>query len=118
MEPHTKLELARMQCGKTQEEVAAYLGISRNTLIAYEKGKSAIPLTVFTRLSKLYHCDVFDIFSVHTDHLIYDAPIMELYNAHAQYQIEQKQTINKINGIYLPDEYYREEYEHILSQFI
>lgn len=118
MESYTNLEMVRQRCAKTQEEVAKFLGISRNTLIAYEKGKSDVPVTVFIRLAKYYHCDVYEIYGVHTNTLIYDVPIEELHKAHAEYQIEQKRLMNEINGIDLPDEYYIEEYNKLLNTLL
>ena len=57
--PGTALEMKRRENNMTQEEVAKYLGISRNTLAAYESGKQKIPLTVFIYLADLYKCHVY-----------------------------------------------------------
>lgn len=63
--PGLKLKLKRKECGLTQQEVADYLKISRNTLSVYESGKTDIPLTVFIRISKLYGCDIDEIYGTH-----------------------------------------------------
>ena len=78
--PGTALEMKRRENNMTQEEVAKYLGISRNTLAAYESGKQKIPLTVFIYLADLYKCDVYEILSVHANDVEYDTDETELIN--------------------------------------
>ena len=83
----TRLEIIRREKKMTQQEVADYLGISRNTLAAYESGKSKIPLSVFIRLADLYKCDVFDVFGVHAQNVEFDIPEIEIVKAQAKYKV-------------------------------
>ncbi|MBQ3124481.1 MAG: helix-turn-helix transcriptional regulator [Clostridia bacterium] len=113
----TKLELLRREAGMTQEEVAEYLGISRNTLAAYESGKSKIPLSVFIRLADLYKCDVFDVLGVHAPQIEFDIPEIELVKAHAKYKVMQERRKDDAYAkSYLPDKYYVERYKTYLKE--
>ena len=118
MEPHTRLVQMRRKCGLTQQEVAEYIGISRNTLASYESGKTPLPATMFIRLSQLYKCDVFDIYHVHTDNLIYDVPKSELFLAHAEYRVGEIRKIDIEMGIEMPDEYYDKKIKEMCEDLV
>ena len=49
------LAAARVNAGLTQEEVARNLGISKNTLINWEKGKSIPRATQMQKMCKIYN---------------------------------------------------------------
>ncbi len=106
MQPHRRLEMMRKSREIPKDEVADFLIKSRNTLIAYEKGKSAVPITVFARLAKLYGCRVFDIYGVNEENVIYDIPREEFLKLCMQLRAEEKRRLDEANGIFLPDEYY------------
>lgn len=115
--PGTRLELLRREKGMTQEEVAEYLGISRNTLAAYESGKSKIPLSVFIRLADLYKYDVFDVLGVHAPDIEFDMPEIELIKAHAKHMVmQEKLKDNAYQKSYLSNEYYADRYKIYLDE--
>lgn len=108
----TKLEIIRRERKMKQQEVADYLGISRNTLAAYESGKSKIPLSVFIRLADLYKCDVFDVFGVHAPNIEFDIPEIELIKAQAKYKVlAEKEKDDAFKKDYLSNEYYEMRYK-------
>lgn len=49
------LAAARVNAGLTQEEVARNLGISKNTLINWEKGKSIPRATQMQKMCEIYN---------------------------------------------------------------
>ena len=55
------LKAARVNAGLTQEEVAAELGISKNTIVNYEAYRSTPTVETAQKLAKLYHMSVDDI---------------------------------------------------------
>lgn len=115
--PGTRLELLRREKGMTQEEVAEYLSISRNTLAAYESGKSKIPLSVFIRLADLYKYDVFDVLGVHAPDIEFDIPEIELVKAHAKHKVmQEKRKDDAFQKSYLPDKYYADRYKVYLKE--
>ena len=57
-----KLNALRVNAGLTQSEVAAKVGISKNTLIKWESYKSFPSVVQIMKLCDLYGCDVNDIF--------------------------------------------------------
>ena len=121
MEVGERLTLYRKRSGLKLEEAASALGISRNTLSAYESGKSKTPLSVFIKLTKLYNCDVFDIYSVHTavDMLSIDVSVYELFKAHARYIINCEIANDKEHLLSrMPEEYYEKRYRDYLSGII
>lgn len=105
--PGTALEMKRRENNMTQEEVAKYLGISRNTLAAYESGKQKIPLTVFIYLADLYKCDVYEILSVHANDVEYDTDETELIKAHARYKVKESKEVDKELNITRTEDYYK-----------
>lgn len=56
------LEAARVNAGLTQEQAASKLGVSRGTVINWEKGKVAPRIPEMDRISKLYGIPVDFIF--------------------------------------------------------
>lgn len=114
--PGTALELKRKKCGLTQQEVADIVGISRNTLAAYESGKAKIQLSVFIRLADLYKCDVYDIFGVHAENMEYDIPVIELAYAHARYRVNENRKIDDLAGIQASEAYYDMKYKEYCEE--
>lgn len=49
-----KLKACRVQAGLTQKEVAAELGISEVSLVAYETGKRSPNMEIGQKMSELY----------------------------------------------------------------
>lgn len=114
--PKTALELKRREAGLTQQEVAELLGISRNTLAAYESGKTDIPISVFIRLADLYKCDVHDVFGVYAPHITFDLPKSELRHAHARYKLNKEKELNEQMGIEKAENYYEEKYKQYYNE--
>lgn len=56
-----KLNAARVNAGLTQEDVAKRLGKSKNTVVNWEKGKSAPDIETGKALAKLYGVSVDDL---------------------------------------------------------
>lgn len=50
-----RLITLRKQSGKTQQEIADYLGICNSTISSYESGRTAWGLEEVCRLADLYH---------------------------------------------------------------
>lgn len=57
-----KLQILRKICGKTQKEIADYLGVDRSTYAKYESGDSEPTLDTLKKLAKY--------FDVTTDYLL------------------------------------------------
>ncbi|MGN1116849.1 MAG: helix-turn-helix domain-containing protein, partial [Candidatus Ornithomonoglobus sp.] len=60
-----RIRYLRKRAGLSQEEAAKLLGISRSTLIRYEKESPRLPVSIFIQMTEIYDCDVFDILHVH-----------------------------------------------------
>ena len=56
-----KLNAARVNAGFTQEDVAKLLGKSKNTIVSWEKGKSAPDINAGKALADLYGVSVDDL---------------------------------------------------------
>lgn len=56
------LAAARVNAGMTQEEVAKKMGVSKNTVVNWEKGSSEPTVTQGLELSKLYNMPLDYIF--------------------------------------------------------
>lgn len=56
------LEAARVNAGLTQEQAASKLGVSRGTIINWEKGRIAPRIPEMDRIAKLYQIPVDYIF--------------------------------------------------------
>lgn len=54
----------REKFGLTQEELATYLGVTREEVSYYETGKRNIPTEVISKAAKLYGLDEYDLFEV------------------------------------------------------
>jgi putative transcriptional regulator len=63
----TKLASERSRAGYTQEELAERVGVTRQTIIAIEKGNYAPSVALALKLAKVFHIRVEDLFSIHHD---------------------------------------------------
>ena len=52
---------ARINVGLTQSESAKALGINKNTLAAYENGKTIPKLDIAIKMAELYRCTLDDL---------------------------------------------------------
>lgn len=57
-----RLKVLRVECEWTQEELAQKLNITRQTVIAIEKGKYNPSLNLAFKMAKLFNCKIEDIF--------------------------------------------------------
>lgn len=55
----------RTDAGVTQEDLAGALGVSRQTIIAIEKGNYTPSVLLALKIAKYFKCSVEDIFSIH-----------------------------------------------------
>jgi len=62
----------REKFGLTQEEVAAYAGVSRQTIISLEKGKYNPSITLAYSLSKLFNMSIEELFLLNERSREYD----------------------------------------------
>lgn len=121
MHPGVRLAYLRRKCGMTQKEVAKALGISRNTLSAYENGKSDIPLTVTLRLARLYEFEFFDVFAVHEslEGVKLDTSIYEVIKTYARCSIMRDiKAYMEMGGGDIPKNYYEMLYREQLRQLV
>lgn len=56
------LSAARVNAGMTQEEVAKKMGISKNTIVNWEKGKTNLSIADVEMLSNIYRIPKDNIF--------------------------------------------------------
>ena len=56
------LAAARVNAGLTQDEVAKYMKVSKNTIVNWEKGKSEPQISEAQKLSRLYKIPLDNIF--------------------------------------------------------
>lgn len=56
------LAAARVNAGLTQDEVAKYMKVSKNTIVNWEKGRNEPQITEAKKLSKLYKIPLDNIF--------------------------------------------------------
>lgn len=56
------LSAARVNAGMTQEEVAKKMGISKNTIVNWEKGKTNLSIADVEMLSNIYQIPKDNIF--------------------------------------------------------
>ena len=59
-----KVQVFRTQSGITQEELAERVGVSRQTIIAIEKGNYAPSVLLALKLARFFKRNVEDIFSL------------------------------------------------------
>lgn len=116
-----KLAYFRKRSGLTQDEVAKQLGISRNSLVAYERGESDVPLTILLKLAGLYEFDIFDVYSVHgaNEGVYVDTGIYDVVKTHIRYKVlcDMKENRNvKYNVV--PRWYYDILYRFCLREFM
>lgn len=62
-----KLKVQRVARGLTQEELAQTVGVTRQTILAIEKGNYAPSVHLALRIAKTLGCTVEDIFDESTD---------------------------------------------------
>ncbi|HQA50368.1 MAG TPA: helix-turn-helix transcriptional regulator [Syntrophomonadaceae bacterium] len=67
-----RLREMREKFGLTQEEVAAYAGVSRQTIISLEKGKYNPSITLAYSLSKLFNMSIEELFLLNERSREYD----------------------------------------------
>lgn len=84
-----RLAAYRKHAGFTQKEAAEKLGISRETLISYERGNTELRLSVFLKMAELYKFDIVEATSDIQDSagLLYDIPIYYMVKAHSRYVV-------------------------------
>lgn len=58
------VQKARLQRGLTQEELAAKAGVSRQTIIAIEKGNYTPSVLLAMKIARIFKVSVEDIFSL------------------------------------------------------
>lgn len=59
---HNRLREMRERAGMTQEELAAHVGVSRQTIISLEKSKYNPSITLAYSLSKVFNMSIEDLF--------------------------------------------------------
>lgn len=116
-----RLAYFRKRSGLTQDEVAKQLGISRNSLVAYERGESDVPLTILLKLAGLYEFDIFDVYSVHgaNEGVYVDTGIYEVAKTHIRHRVLSDMNENKnVNSGVVPTGYYETLYKFWLREFM
>ena len=58
----SKLRGLRAECDLSLDEVSKEIGVNRNTISFYEKGKRKLPLNIFLDLLELYNADIIVFF--------------------------------------------------------
>lgn len=61
MKPISKLCLARRAAGLTQKELATRIGVSNETISAYERGARSLSLKTLYKIAKELNCDWRDL---------------------------------------------------------
>lgn len=61
---HNRVRQCRAKAGKTQEEVARAVGVSRQTIIAIEKGNYIPSVLLAMKLSRYFNLPVEKLFSI------------------------------------------------------
>ena len=59
---HTKIQELRKKDKVTQEELAAAVGVSRQTIISIENGKYTASLMLAYKIAKYFHSTIEEIF--------------------------------------------------------
>lgn len=120
-----KIKQFRLRGGMSVEEAAKRADIAPGTLLGYENEETPIPVTAFLKLSRLYGFDVFDILGVSDNthapseqSLIYDTSPIELFKAHCETVIGKERDTDAAFGNTLPEQYYDNRYEKLLSEIM
>ena len=61
---HSKVHRFRSETSMTQQEVADAIGVTRQTVIAIEKGNYTPSVALALKLAKLFKCRVEDLFTL------------------------------------------------------
>jgi putative transcriptional regulator len=62
-----KVKIRRVMADLTQEELAVRVGVTRQTILAIEKGNYAPSVVLALRLGRTLHCTVEELFDESTD---------------------------------------------------
>lgn len=115
-----KLAKYRQQAGFTQREAAERLGISRETLINYERGHTELRLSIFLKMAELYKFDIIEATSdVHdSEGLLYDVPIYYMIKAHSRFVVYSEIQSQSVLFEPLPDSSYNARFARQLKHDI
>ncbi|MGN0163029.1 MAG: helix-turn-helix domain-containing protein [Candidatus Ornithomonoglobus sp.] len=115
-----RIRYLRKRAGLSQEEAAKLLGISRSTLIRYEKESPRLPISIFIQMTEIYDCDVFDILHVHEPmELETDISPYYLMKAQARRNVKKDIEADSMFGTTgLKDEYYNQRYRRHTSEIV
>ncbi len=61
---HNKVALLRQEHGMTQEELASRVDVTRQTIIALEKGNYTPSVLLALKIAKVFKADIEKIFSI------------------------------------------------------
>jgi putative transcriptional regulator len=64
---HNTVRARRKADGLSQEDLANSIGVSRQTIIALEKGSYAPSLLLAMKLAECFGCSIHDIFTINYD---------------------------------------------------
>lgn len=59
----SNIKRLREASGFTQDAVAGFLGVKRSAYSNYETGERELPLQLMEKISDLYGCDMYDLYS-------------------------------------------------------
>ena len=63
-EIHNQIREMRLQCGITQEDLAAAVGVSRQSINSIERGRYIPSLPLALKFSLFFNCSVNEIFKI------------------------------------------------------
>ena len=64
---HNKVTFLRQEVGMTQEELASRVGVTRQTIIALEKGNYVPSVLLALRIAKVFKLAVEKVFSIRSE---------------------------------------------------
>lgn len=64
---HNKVTLLRQEVGMTQEELSSRVGVTRQTIIALEKGNYVPSVLLALRIAKVFKLAVEKVFSIRSE---------------------------------------------------
>jgi DNA-binding XRE family transcriptional regulator len=112
-----KLKTHRIRACLTEEEAAKALGISRNTLIRYEKEETYPPLDVFIEMLKLYDFDGIDILNA-KEPAYPKTAWYAILCAHVRYEVRRECEMQARFGRVLDDESMNISYRNKLETYL